>query len=59
MASSEEYTMDDLMQDLNFLIKNGLVDARLENGEWVYAISERGLSVTEEMLDELLDEDEQ
>lgn len=58
MAKPDEYTKDDLMNDLNFLIKKGLIEAHLENGEWVYRATEFGRSATEEQVNAMLVEDE-
>jgi len=44
-----EYNQQDLIQDLNVLIKHGMVDYMIDDeGEWVYKPSEKALRMTYE-----------
>lgn len=45
----DDYTQEDLQQDLTLMVKAGLLDIRIrEDGEWVYVISDKAESMTEE-----------
>lgn len=46
-----EYTKEDVAQELAILVKAGLVDIRMrEDGEWVYFPTEYSKSLTQEEL---------
>jgi len=51
-----DYTKDDLLVDLNLLIKNGLIEYRLnEDGQWVYRITEEAKAMSDDEIRILID----
>lgn len=45
----DDYTEHDLQHDLTLMVKAGLLDVRIrEDGEWVYVVSDKVNSMTEE-----------
>ena len=53
---SEFYSEDELIQDINLLISLDLIDYRLrEDGEWVYAITEKGRQMTDSQVGQVID----
>lgn len=50
-----DYTKDDLLVDLNLLIKNGLIEYRLnEDGQWVYRITEEARAMSDDEITTLI-----
>ena len=53
---SEFYSKDELIQDINLLISLDLIDYKLrEDGEWVYAITEKGRQMTDSQVGQVID----
>ena len=58
--SEHYYDRDDLLMDLNALIKAGLVDFYLrDDGEWVYKATKKATSMSEEELLAMTREDDE
>jgi DNA-binding transcriptional ArsR family regulator len=54
MLNEEEYTKEQINQDLYFMYKAGLVDIQMrEDGEWIYTATEYAKGLTSEQLDEI------
>lgn len=54
---SDDYTKDELQNDLAIMVKAGLLDIRMrEDGEWVYVISEAAAAMTEEEREKALND---
>jgi len=52
---SDDYTKDDLSNDLAAMVKAGLLDIRMrEDGEWVYVATDRAAAMSEEEREEAL-----
>lgn len=50
-----DYTREDLLLDLNLLIKNELIEYRLdEDGQWRYRITEKAMAMSDEEVAELI-----
>ena len=56
---SDEYTTNDLHEDMEFLRKAGLIEVIGVNddGDWLWAATEKGKSLSEEELRRIMDED--
>ena len=56
---SDEYTKADLEDDMEFLRKAGLIEIIGVNpdGQWLWAATEKGKSMSEDELRKLMDED--
>lgn len=50
-----DYTKEDLLLDLNLLIKHELIEHQLnDEGEWVYRITEKAKAMSDEEVAELI-----
>lgn len=46
---ADEYRREDLSKDLFLMVKAGILDVNMrEDGEWVYSVTEKGKSMTED-----------
>ena len=56
----DEYTKNDLHNDMEFLRKAGLIEVIGVNddGEWLWAATEKGKNMTEEELLRIMEDDE-
>jgi DNA-binding transcriptional ArsR family regulator len=54
MLNEEESAKQQVIQDLQFMYKAGLVDIKMrEDGEWIYFATEYAKGLTPEQLDEI------
>jgi len=53
---SDEYTYDDLLKDIEFLIEKGLIEVGgiTNDGKWLYRATDRSLKMTEEETEALI-----
>ena len=46
---ADEYRREDLSKDLFLMVKAGILDVNMrEDGEWVYSVTEKGKSMTDD-----------
>lgn len=51
----DEYTTDDLIEDLAMMVKAGLLEVRIrEDGQWLYGVSEAAMNMTDEEREEAI-----
>lgn len=55
MHNEEEYTKEQVAQDLMYMYKAGLVDIKMrEDGQWVYFATDYAKSLRDEEINEIL-----
>lgn len=56
---SDEYTYEDLLKDIDFLVEKGLIEIGgiTPEGKWLYKATDKSLSMTEEEREALICEE--
>lgn len=56
---SDEYTYEDLLKDIDFLVEKGLIEVGgiTPEGKWLYKATDRSLSMTDEERESLIREE--
>ena len=54
---SEEYTFEELQDDLNALVEVGLIEVGgiREDGQWLYKVSEKAMGMTQDEITRLIE----